>query len=94
MTKNFSKAEVIDFGRRLAEAGLICKYPPRSHSHNINALFPQTAAQYDWLRRDCGSTYNLCLCHSIEEVLAVCPELEGQVKATKSGRFCRILIRL
>lgn len=37
--KEFTKAKFIDFGARLAKAGLIAAYPPRSHSHNIFSLF-------------------------------------------------------
>lgn len=94
MEKKFSKEEVINMGIRLADAGLVCKYPPRSHSHNTFSLFPQTSAQYDWLRRECGCTDNVCLTYTVDEVLAVCPELKGFVKETKSGRFCRISISL
>lgn len=92
--KDFTKAEIIDFGARLAKAGLIAVYPPRSHSHNIFALFPQTAAQHDYLRRTCGTTANVCILHPADAVLAVCPELAGCVRETKSGRFCRIMLQL
>lgn len=92
--KKFSKDQVLEIGNKLATAYLITKYPARSHSRNVYSLFPQTSAQYDWLKRDCGTTSNLVLPHTVEEVLAVCPELSGNIIATKSGRFCRIDIQL
>lgn len=92
--KEFSKEQVIEIGQRLAAAGLIVNFPPRSHSHNVFVLFPQTSAQFDWLRRVCGTTYNNVLLCTVAEVLAVCPELEDNVKPTKSRRFCRIDISL
>lgn len=92
--KEFTMAEIIDFGARLAKAGLIAVYPPRSHSHNIFSLFPQTSAQFDWLRRTYGTTANVSILHPAAAVLEVCPELAGCVKETKCGKFCRIMIQL
>lgn len=92
--KTISKQQVIEIGNKLADAGLVTKYAARSHSHNEFSLFPQTSAQYDWLKRKFGTTSNLCLTYTVQEVLSVCPELEGYVKATQSGRFCRIYITL
>lgn len=94
MNTNFSKQQIIEIGNKLATKGMVCKYPPRSHSHNTFSLFPQTSAQYDWLKRDCGTTSNLVIVYTAEEVLAVCPELNGYVHPTKSKRFCRISISL
>ena len=51
MKHNFSKQEIIEFGKRLAKAGIICEYKPQSHSHNCFSLFPQTEEQYNWLKR-------------------------------------------
>lgn len=92
--KEFTKAEIIDFGARLAKAGLIAVYPSRSHSHNVFSLLPQTSAQFDWLRRTCGTTANVCILHPAAAVLDVCPELAGCVRETKSGKFCRIILPL
>ena len=92
--KKFSKSEIIELGKKLAAAGLVITYPARSHSHNVYSLFPQTGAQYDWLRRGVGTTSNLTLPYTVEEVLSVCLELTGNITATKSGRFCRIDISL
>lgn len=92
--RNFTKEQVIEIGNRLANAGLVVKYAARSHSHNCFVLFPQTEAQYNWLKRNYGTTSNLCITNTVEEVLTVCPELSGYVKQTKSNRFCRISISL
>ena len=92
--KNFSKDQVLEIGNKLANAGLVVTYPARSHSHNVYSLFPQTSAQYDWLKRECGTTSNLILPYTVEEVLTTCPELAGNVVTTKSGRFCRISVNL
>lgn len=92
--KKFSKSEVIEIGNKLAQQGLVVRYEPRSHSHNTATLFPQTGAQYDWLRREAGTTSNLILPYTVEGVLSTCPELADNVIATKSGRFCRIDISL
>lgn len=92
--KKFSKDQVIELGKKLAVEGLVFTYPARSRSHNVRSLFPQTSAQYDWLRREVGTTSNLILLYSVEEVLSLFPELAGSVTATKSGRFCRIDITL
>lgn len=92
--KKFSKDQVIELGKKLAAKGLVITYSARSHSHIIYSLFPQTGAQYDWLRREAGTTPNLILPYTVEEVLSVCPELADNVITTKSGRFCRIVISL
>ncbi len=94
MKSRFSKNEIIEIGNKLANAGLIAKYPPRSHSHDAFSLIPQTPAQYDWLKRYCGTTYNVVIIHSVDKILSIAPELEGHVKKTKSGQFCRIDIEL
>ena len=90
----FSKEEVIAIGKELAKNKLVEEYPHRSHSHDIFSLFPQTAAQYDWLKRLCGTTYNVIVLHTVDEVLDVVPELKGFVIPTKNGKFCRIDITL
>lgn len=92
--KTISKKEVITIGNKLADANLVVKYAARSHSHNIFSLFPQTEAQYNWLKRTCGTTSNLILKYTVDEVLAVCPEVIDFITKTKSGRFCRINIIL
>lgn len=92
--EKFSKDQIIESGKKLAAAGLVITYPAHSHSHNTATLFPQTGAQYDWLRRKVGTTSNLVLPYTVEEVLSVCPELADNVITTKSGRFCRIDISL
>ena len=89
-----NRQEVISIGQKLANAGIIKKYPARSHSHDIWSLFPQTEAQFKWLKKKCGTTYNLVIIHTAEEVLSICPELQGYVTKTKSGRFCRVVISL
>lgn len=94
MKRNFSKQEVIEIGNKLAKANFVATYKPRSHSHNVFSLFPQTEAQYDWLKRDCGTTCNLVICYTAEEVLKEVPELRDNIRPTKSGRFCRIDITL
>lgn len=92
--KTFTKEQVIEIGNKLANAGLVVKYAPRSHSHNAFSLFPQTSAQYEWLKRNCGTTSNNVIPYTTDEVLTVCPELSGVLNPTKSGRFCRINILL
>ena len=92
--KKFSQSEVIELGKKFAVAGLVITYPARSHSHNTATLFPQTSAQYDWLKRTVGTTGNVIIFSKCEKVLAVCPELAGNVTATKSGAMCRINISL
>ena len=92
--KTFTKKQIIEIGNKLANVGLVLKYTPRSHSHNAFSLFPQTSAQYEWLKKDCGTTSNNVILYTADEVLNVCPELSGVVTPTKSGRFCRINISL
>lgn len=94
MKKTLTKQQIIEIGNKLADANIVDKYPPRSHSHNRYNLFPQSEAQYNWLKKDCGITSNLIVIHPAEEVLAICPELEGCVKATKNKKWCRIHISL
>lgn len=91
---NFTKQQIIEIGNKLANAGLITKYAPRSHSHDSLNLFPQTEAQYNWLKRNNGTTSGLIVLHTEEKILTTCPELIGFVSKTKSGRFCRINITL
>lgn len=92
--KSFTKQQVIEIGNKLADANLIAKYAPRSHSHCEFSLFPQTSAQYDWLKRSFGTTSNLVILHTKDEVLSVCPELKDVVRPTKSKQMCRINISL
>lgn len=92
--KTISKEEIIAIGNKLANANLVVKYAARSHSHNIYSLFPQTEAQYNWLKRTCGTTSNVVLTNTVDEVLSVCPEVANFISKTKSGRFCRINISL
>jgi hypothetical protein len=94
MKRIFSKQEVIDIGNKLAKANFVATYKPRSHSHNVFSLFPQTEAQYNWLKRKRGTTYNVIILYTIEEVLKEVPELRDNIRPTKSGRFCRIDITL
>lgn len=94
MKRIFSKQEVIEVGNKLAKANFVATYKPRSHSHNVFSLFPQTEAQYNWLKRNCGTTYNVIILYTIEEVLKEVPELRDNIRPTKSGRFCRIDITL
>lgn len=94
MKRIFSKQEVIDIGNKLAKVNFVATYKPRSHSHNVFSLFPQTEAQYNWLKRNCGTTYNVIILYTIEEVLKEMPELRDNIRPTKSGRFCRIDITL
>lgn len=93
-TKELDKQKVIEIGKKLAKANFIKTYSPRSHSHDVFSLFPQTDAQYRWLKRECGTTRNLVIIYTAEEVLKEVPELQGYVTPTKSGRFCRIKISL
>lgn len=88
------KEDVIRIGQRLAALGWIVTYKPRSHSHNVFSLFPQTAAQYDWLRRCYGTTYNVIIFKTKDQMLAEFPELVGKVKSTKCGDSCRIDLSL
>lgn len=94
METKFTKDQIINIGNKLAKAGLITGYAPRSHSHNIKSLFPQTSAQYDWLKRTNGTTANLIILHTEEEVKELCPEIAEYLTTTNSGRFCRICIVL
>lgn len=94
MKRNFSKQEVIEIGNKLAKANFVTTYKPRSHSHDIFSLFPQTEAQYKWLKKRCGTTCNIIILHTVEEVCSAIPELTGNVIPTKSGNFCRIDITL
>lgn len=92
--KNFSKDEVIEIGNKLAQQGLVVRYEPRSHSHNTRTLFPQTSAQYDWLKRTAGTTDNVIILSTVEDIVSRFPELSGHVASTKSGNNCRIDITL
>lgn len=94
MKRDFSKEEIIEMGNKLAKNNFVKTYPHRSHSHDVFTLFPQTSAQYDWLKRRCGTTCNVVVLHTVDEVLDVVPELKGFVIPTKSGKFCRIDITL
>lgn len=94
MKKEFTKEQIIAFGQRLANANLIVKYPARSHSHNPFSLFPQTIAQYNWLRRYCGTTSNVIIFKKREDVLKVVPELSEYIRPTKSGEMCRVYLSL
>lgn len=89
-----SMAQVIAIGKKLAAAKIVIERAPRSHSHNVASLFPQTEAQYKWLKKEAGTTGNVLIFKTVEEVLAVCPELEGYVVPTKSRQSCRINIPL
>lgn len=92
--KKFSKSEVIELGKKLAQQGLVVCYEPRSHSHNTRTLFPQTSAQYDWLKRTAGTTDNVIILSTVEDIVSRFPELSGHVTSTKSGNNCRIDITL
>lgn len=92
--KKFRKDQVIELGKKLAVAGLVITYPARSHSHNTATLFPQTRAQYDWLKRTVGTTSNVIVFSPAENVVSIFPELSGCVTSTKSGNSCRIDISL
>lgn len=92
--KKFSKEEVIELGNKLAQQGLVVRYEPGSHSHNTRALFPQTGAQYDWLKRTAGTTDNVIILSTVEDIVSRFPELSGRVTSTKSGNNCRIDITL
>ena len=92
--KKFSKDEVIEIGNKLAQQGLVVRYEPRSHSHNTRTLFPQTSAQYDWLKRTAGTTDNVIILSTAEDIVSRFPELSGHVTSTKSGNNCRIDITL
>lgn len=89
-----TRQEIIEAGQKLADANLITKYKAGSHSHKVESLFPQTEAQYRWLKKNYGTTANVCILKPVEDVLNVCPELAGYVKPTKSGKFSRIEITL
>ena len=94
MKRNFTKQEVIEIGKKLARAKFVTTFKPRSHSHDAFILFPQTEAQYEWLKRNYGTTYNVTILYTIDEVLKVVPEVKDNIKPTKSGKFCRIDIIL
>lgn len=94
MKWDFSKEEIIEMGNKLAKNNFVKTYPHRSHSHDIFSLFPQTEAQYKWLKKQCGNTYNVIVLHTVEEVCNVIPQLKGHIVPTKSGKFCRIDITL
>lgn len=86
--------EIITAGKKLAAANMVATYKAGSHSHDADTLFPQTEAQYRWLKKNYGTTANVVILKPVEDVLNVCPELQGYVKPTKSGRFSRIEITL
>lgn len=94
MRRNFSKQEVIEIGKKLAKANFVTTFKPRSHSHDAFRLFPQTDAQYKWLKKNYGTTYNVVIIYTMDEVLKVVPEVKDNIKPTKSGGFCRIDITL
>lgn len=94
MKTELSKEQIIEIGTKLANAGIVTKYQARSHSHNAYNLFPQTSAQYDWLKRDWGTTANLIILRTEAEVKKACPEIAEYLTTTNSGRFCRICIIL
>lgn len=92
--KKFNKDQVLEIGKKLAQQGLVVRYEPRSRSHNTATLFPQTNAQYDWLKRTVGTTSNVIVFAPAENVVSLFPELSGCVTSTKSGSSCRIYISL
>lgn len=94
MARELDKQKVIEIGKKLAKANFVKTYKPKSHSHDVFLLFPQTDAQYRWLKKECGTTYNLVIIHTAAEVLKEIPELQDYITPTKSGRFCRINISL
>lgn len=94
MAINLTMNEIITAGQKLAAANMVATYKAGSHSHDVDTLFPQTTAQYRWLKKNYGTTANVCILKPVEDVLNVCPELAGYVKPTKSGRFSRIEIIL
>ena len=94
MATNLTMNDVINAGKKLADANMVVKFKAGSHSHNAELLFPQTEAQYRWLKKNYGTTANVVILKPIEDVLNVCPELARYVKPTKSGRFSRIEITL
>lgn len=94
MEHHFTPTEICEFGQRLATAKLITTFRPRSRSHNTDVLFPQTLAQYRWLKKVCGTTYNRIILHPVEAVENIVPELEGYIVPTKNNRYCRIDLSL
>lgn len=94
MATNLTMNDVINAGQKLADANMVVKFKAGSHSHDAELLFPQTEAQYRWLKKNYGTTANVVMMKPVEDVLNVCPELSGYVKPTKSGRFSRIEITL
>ena len=94
MKHNFTPLEICGFGQRLATAKLITFFGPRSRSHNTDVLFPQTLAQYRWLKKVCGTTYNCIILHPVETVEDIVPELKGYIIPTQCIKFCRIDLSL
>lgn len=92
--KKFNQNEIIELGKKLSKAGFVAEYKPRSHSHILYSLFPQTVAQYQWVKKEAGTTANVIIRASKEEVLKLFPELEGLVTSTASKDACRIHIEL
>ena len=90
MKHNFTPLEICGFGQRLATAKLVTFFGLRSRSHNTDVLFPQTLAQYRWLKKVCGTTYNCIILHLVDAVENIVPELKEYIKPTKNNRFCRI----
>ena len=94
MATNLTMNDVINAGKKLADANMVATYKAGSHSHDAELLFPQTEAQYRWLKKNYGTTANVCILKPVEDVLSVCPGLSGYVKPTTSGKYSRIEITL
>lgn len=94
MEHNFTPQEICEFGQRMAMENIISTFAPRSHSHGARILFPQTLAQFSWLKSYCGTTYNCVILYPVARVAEVVPELSKYLVPTKSKNYCRIDLTL
>ena len=94
MQHNFTPDQICEIGQRLAALGLVKGFAPHSHSHNVDILFPQTLAQYRWLKSNCGTTYNCVILFPKDKIAELIPELSDFLVSTKSKQFTRIDLSL
>lgn len=94
MQHNFTPDKICEIGQRLAALGLVKGFAPNSHSHNVDILFPQTLAQYRWLKSNCGTTYNCAILFPKDKIAELIPELSDFLVSTKSKQFTRIDLSL
>lgn len=94
MQHKFTPEQICEIGQRLAALGLVKEFAPHSHSHNVSILYPQTLAQYRWLKSNYGTIYNCVILFPKDKIAELIPELSDFLVSTKSKQFTRIDLSL